>query len=444
MPVTPPGDSAAYDWSETNLPWAYTSQADIEKNVPAGTTIVDLSTNGATFYDRLANTLTPVMGRAAVRLPAGAHRLSSFRLVGSSGLQDYSFGFWFPKLQGFIGPGADKCFVEMGPNSMSQAQLDFLHTMDKDEFRPNQMSVCRLDGTSSSPVIWVGVTGRSWDQQPLTVAGDWYGATVPQSAPHQGLFIYPGAAYIIDCARFQGFGKAMTAAPPFEHANLNTQKSPHGQILRTEIDGRRSPDIDAARPRVCGMIMVNNELLNEVIDSWMHHSYISRYAANDENQETSGIYRFIRSKIEQVSNTGQDGKGGSNNQASCLGWESVNGTIEIEDSIVSQDNPRTTGSLPHHFSLTSTGHRNPRGGRLKVRGNNIFRNTGFPSVDGFLSIRAISSTYWVLDGYPTTMDVRDSAGVRKTAHQVTGTWPPSAASLAAAGVTPATHFLVRG
>lgn len=438
--------AAAWDWSDSNLPWVYDTPADLTAGWPASTLVVDLADGSGDFYSRLAATVNAAPGRCVVRLPAGVHTLTSFRMIGSSGSPTYAFGFWWPKLQGFLGQGAAQTVIEMGPDSMSQAQLDALSLMKSADFAPNLMGLCRFDGTTASPVLISGVTFRAHDQQNITSkpsSTDWYGAVVPQPAPHTGVIVYSGSPYLVQFCRFQGAGKALTAAPPFEHSNLGSQYSPSGIIRRCELDGRRAPEVDPARPRVCGPIMVNNETLSSIEDSWLHHSNVSRYAANDENRDTRGVYRLLRTKIEQISTTRNDGMGGSNNQASAAGWESVNGTIEITDCMLGQDNPHLTGSLPHHVSLTSTGSRNPQGGRLIVRGGK-FRNV-HPSIDGFLSVRAVSTTYWALDGPATTMAVYDERGVRKTAYQVpSGAWPPSASSLAAAGVTPATHFLVRG
>jgi hypothetical protein len=79
---------------------------------------------------------------------------------------------------------------------------------------------------------------------------------------------------------------------------------------------------------------------------------------------------------------------------------------------------------------------------MKVIGG-VYRNTGFPALNGWTCFR-IPNSHFRTDGYATTIDVRDIAGgARKSAYIYNGTWPPTQAQLTAAGVAPATHFLVR-
>lgn len=431
----------SHDWSDDNPPWAYTDPAVLTERWPAGVTVVDIQTASTDFWTNLQNTCDAAAGRIVVRLGEGVHSLKSFRMIGSSGDPTYAFGFWHPNLRGFLGQGTDKTVVQMDPNSLSQAQLDKMATMRMDEFQPLQLAMARLDGSATSPILLAGVTFRGCDQQPLTAKGSDVSAVIPQPAPYGGIVLYREAHAIVSYVRYQAAGHACTSAPPFESGNSSIQ---YGSSTwnNCEFDGRLAAEINPARPRRQGVWMGNNETLAEHEDCWFHHSNVSRYAVNDQNRDTSGVYSLIRCKANDITNTNNDGMGGVTN-ASLFGWESVNGTINVTDCIMSQDNYRTNGQIAQHLQLTSVGSRNPQGGRLNVRGGE-FRNTGFPALDGFLCIRAISSTYWVTDGYATTMDIRDTAdGPQKAPYVVTGTWPPTAATLDAAGITPETHYIVR-
>lgn len=434
----------AHDWSDTNQPWA---GGDPEQGWPTART-VDLIEGPSPFYDRLMQTVVGAGERVVVRLPEGVHSFTDFIPIGNSGDPTYSFGFWHPNLQGLIGAGPTKTFVQMDADSMTQAQLDALSIKTLSSFAPNQMGLIRLDGSAESPVLIGGLTFRSADQDPLTaVADDLPPIYLPQPAPHQGVVIYPGSHGIVNNVRFQGAGRAMTSQPPFEHANVNTQ---HCDITwrRCEFDGRRSPDLDPAQPRRCGPVMFNNEAASILEDCWLHHSNVSRYAVNDENSESRGTYALTRCKVERITDTQNrdpalnsgDSLGGYTN-ATPLGWESVNGTIAITDCIVSQDNPHTDRQIPAHLQLTSVGHRDPQGGRLTVVGGD-WRNTAHPYLDGFLILRIQPTTHWWTDGFDTTLDVRPH-GTRLAPHVVTGTWPPSPDSLASADISPSTHYLVR-
>ena len=90
---------------------------------------------------------------------------------------------------------------------------------------------------------------------------------------------------------------------------------------------------------------------------------------------------------------------------------------------------------------TTRGTNGPQGGRFTAY-DNVYRHNGLPQLDGFVCFRIASATYWYLDGYATTIDVRATAGGPElTAWEFTGS-VPSAAAIAAAGITPETHFIV--
>ena len=430
----------AYDWSSSNLPWKYSSTSVFTSKWPTGVKVVNLQTASTDFYTNLRNTVNAAGGRVVVRLGTGVYRLKSFRKIGSSGSETYAFGFWFPKLQGLLGQGPDKTFVQMDANSYTTAQLNSLKTMKLSSFAPLQAGFCRLDGSAASPVLLAGLTVRGADQQPLTAVASDVKVVTPQPAPYNGVTLYAGASSFVSYVRFQAAAHAMTSQPPFEMANLSSQYGSH-RLDHVEFDGRLSASINAARPRRCGPLMAGNETLYDIRDSWIHHSNVSRYAVNDQNRNTSGTYSATRVKAEQITNTKNGGLGGYTN-ATPFGWESCSGTINMTDCIIHQDNPYTDRQTAQHLQLTSVGSRNPRGGRMNVvRGT--YRNSDFPSIDGYLCMRIIPTTFWAKDGYATTIRAVGANGVRKTAHVVTGTWPPTAAALKAARVTKETHYLVR-
>src|SRR5699024_6973778 len=129
--------------------------------------------------------------------------------------------------------------------------------------------------------------------------------------------------------------------------------------------------------------------------------------------------------------------------ATPFGWESVNGTIEVIDCIVSQDNPYTDIQWPGHFQLTYVGSRNPQGGRMLVKGTQCI-NTGFPLIDGFITFRLLNTTERWTDGFNNTLTVlHPETEERLTPYVITGGWPPDANQLANAGITPDTHYLIR-
>ena len=446
----PPTGQLSHDWSDTNLPWAYENTSVFTENWPADVQIVDIQTGSSDFFTNLTNTVNAAGGRVVVRLNEGVYSLNQFRKYGSGGNPTYAFGFYIPNLQGLLGRGPDKTFVQMDANSISQEQMTYISNMNPADFVPLQMGVCRFDGGSSSPVLLAGLTFRAADQNMLTTKHPNLDIVVPQPAPHNGVIIYQNSHARVQYVRFQGVGRACNSQPPFECTNVGSQ---YGNIryYKCEFDGRRSPDLDPARPRRCTVVMANNEDYHLMEDCWLQHTNISRYAANDENRNTQGQYILTRSKIERISDTrntdpalnGGQSLGGYTDP-SALGWESCNGTVTLNDCIISQDNSQFQyqSTVPQHLQLTSVGSRNPQGGRFYVNGGE-FRDTGWPGLSGFLRFRVSSSTYWYQDGFNTTLHVYHKDGQRLQPHQVTGNWPPSVASLAANGITPTTHYLIR-
>lgn len=457
----------AYEWSDNNLPWAYTSTSQFREKWPAGVVVVPLQTGSADFYTNLKNTLDAQASgaRVVVELPVGVFHLTKFRVIGTGTQKTYSFGFWFPKLRGFVGQGPDKTFIQLDANAITvdldgvtdvtaQAHTE-MENMDQADYAPIQRALCRIDGTATSQVILSGLTFRAADQLPLTAKHSSLTGQIalPQPSPHNGVNLYDNGGNlgaIVSYVRFQAAGRAMNSQPPFETANAQTGR---GTVYwdHVEFDGRRSADIDPARPRRCGPVMTNGETISEMTDCYLHHSNLSRYAANDQNRDYSGIYRFIRCKAEQITNVlnvdpnmnGGNSLGGYTN-ASPFGFESSNATITFTDCIVSQDNPYPTsgtGQIPMHYQLSHPGGRNPQGGKVYINGGR--HHWVHPQLEGFVGFRIGPTTPWWTDGFDNTIFVTHEDGQRLAPHQVTVTWPPTKAYLDANNIKPSTHYLIR-
>lgn len=454
--IVAPTDPA--DWSDSNPPYAFTDPADLTANWPAGTNIVPLNTSGTTdFYTQVQNTVNAQGKRTVIQLTGwtspgvpSVYHLNQFRMIGSSGDPTYAFGLWHSNLQGFLctdGPLA--CKIQMDANSMTQAQLDKMATMTAASFAPLQMGMMRFDGSNaSSPILIAGVTFQAADQQMLTATASDTGIVVPQPAPHQGIVLYTGAYSDIGYCRFLAAGRACMPAPPFEMANISSAKGSHN-IHNVESDGRLAPDINPARPRRCTVIMGNNETTHALTDVWLHHSNTSRYAVNDQNAATSGVYSLARVKVERITdnqNTDPALNGGKSlggwSNSSDIGYESCNGTINVTDCNFAIDNTSNSPSAVD-LKLTYVGSRNPQGGRLHVKGG-VWHHHNYPQLEGFFCAAILKTTYWWTDGPATTFDVRRSDNAPLTGWNFTGTWPPTAAQIAAAGVTPTTHYIYTG
>lgn len=450
--------AVAWDFSDSKLPWAYTSSSEWESRIPAGLSRVSLPTGSSDFYTNVMAAISAAPGRILIDVPAGRFSFNQFRLVGSSGNPTYAFGIWHPKLAGFVGAGPDQTFIDMAPNSVSTDQLEYMKTMTQASFAPLQMGLMRIDtlyGSDAAPIYLGGLTIEAAPQNPLTsISSDIGGSVyVPQSAPHQGVVVYTDNRRhpdsIITHVRFRGAGKAMTSQPPFEMGNITSQRN--DLVYRNcEFDGRMSPYYDATQPRKCGPIMLNGGVEQHLYDSWLHHSNVSRYAANDEavvsGTAQSNHYSLTRCKLEQITNTqnrqppinGGNSLGGYSN-ASIMGWESTNALIELIDVIAVQNNDQISGQTPMHMQFTNTGAARS-GGLIRVIGGE-YRNPGFPVVDGYKTFRIQQTSDW---WNASTREVRNSVGgPLLTPHVYTGTWPPTSGYLTTNGLSPNTHYLVR-
>lgn len=436
---------------EGREPWRINNLAQLRDRWPANVTVVPLSTAGATFYDKVSNTLAGRADRVVIELGEEVYHLNSFRLAGSSGDPLYAFGFWFgEKLRGFVGQGADKTIIQMDANSMTQAQLNAIALKTQASFSPLQLGFARLDGAAGSPVILSGITFRAADQQMLTSKAPDVNITVPQPAPHQGVVIYSGGDSIVTYCRFQAAGRAAYSQPPYEMANLNSQYGNH-TWANCEFDGRRAPEIDPKQPRRVGVVMLNNESSHQMIDCWQHHSNVSRYAVNDENRNTSGPYTVDGCQSEYISDTqNMDPDLNEGNSlrgwvtCSDYGWESCSSLITIRRSVIRQTFKAPAGgfgAVPTHFRLTSVGGRNPQGGRL-VATDNTYLTPAFPWLNGFCTIRIQVNSYWWSDGLSNTINITQK-GQRLLPWEHTGAWPPTKQQLEAAGITPDTHYIMR-
>lgn len=199
--------------------------------------------------------------------------------------------------------------------------------------------------------------------------------------------------------------------------------------------------------------MGNNETLSQFQDSWLHHSNVSRYAANDQNGggnggiSTSygkGAYSLTRCKIEQVSNTNNDGNGGYTN-ATPLGWESSAADITLDSCIVSRDNPYTSSQYPAHLQLTDVGGVSRDGGTMTVK-NCIFRDSVYPTMNGFLIFRIVTSaTYWYDSGNFSQVSIYGPTGALLQPVRLSSFSPANPRALTAAQAAaydPAKHYFV--
>ena len=305
-----------------------------------------------------------------------------------------------------------------------------LATRSSTSFSVSQIKCLRLDSNRGATKVHLsGIRFRAHDQQLTSnlhsdVLGR--GVSVPTPAPHSGLSIFGGnwptrepARALVSYCRFVGFARALLSLPPFEHSNLSSQYG-YIDMHHVESDGRRDPEIDPNRPRRCGTIMANNEVEHKLRDFYAHHNMLSRYAVNDQNYDTSGLYLGERLTMHDITNVPV----GASSNPCLMGWETSSARIELNDVSLTVDNPSTSVATQQHLGFTLVAGGNHRTlpaevGPLIVRGG-TFRNLAWPQLDGMLSIRLKpedqaggSPWYYRRD---ELIFVYDDAGNRKTAN----------------------------
>lgn len=450
-----------YDWNDSHRPQdsliSAVDQAEREARYFAGrpggwaavAPIVDLTQNTGNLPTDTTATLNAnvaLIKRMHVRLPdsgsPAVFHIPSFPAAAADEM--YAFGYWakvFASIGsvgngsvfcGWIGRGPTKTIIQQDANSMSTTQLTNLAAMTKASGSVNQISCLRIDGDAEYPAGNFGILFRAADQQTISSFAADNGIAGGQPAPHGGLVYYRRGtsssvyAYTSYCV-FQGFGRACTSLPPFEHGNVNVQ---YGYVAYDycEFDGRIAGDLNAARPRRCGVVMDNNMYYARYSNCWFHHSNVSRYAYNAQNANTTGAILFEYCKFNNITDNqnvdpalnGGASLGGYTN-ATPLGFESSNDDITIKFCIISQDNTvGNSGQVPCHVQMTTVGARNPQGGRMHLIGNTYRHSQAY--LDGFLTMRIADETYWYIDGLNTTVEARDTeGGTAKTAWTYTGT-----------------------
>ena len=474
-------EELAYDWSEGKLPWIYDGATKPWlDNVPSGAaSVVPIQVNPAkTFRQNLQATIAAAPGRVIVELGEGTYTLTKdqdydsgtgeytlfARAGGTTWERMYAFAFFDGtyKLRGLIGQGPDKTIITWDSNGYNSKQMTALQSISSGgQASPLQTSVWRFDsnsGSNTTPVFIGGLTFRGTDQGILsTYTGTPLGDSpinTPQPAPYAGIMHQAnnGGHMTYSHVRFQATGHASYSAPPYETGQGNSQRS-YTTYIACEFDGRLATEVNPTRPRRSGVVMFNDEYNGTMVDCWMHHNALSRYAVNDENYGNSGTqYNLTRCKIENVvDNSNIDpvygSLGGFDGYPACAGFESTKAAITMTDCIFVADGSLGAGTwrVQNHLSLTKTSAAARPGGRLQVIGGE-WRCSNRPGIDKFLTIRVPNGTEWYSDGLATTINVRDSPGSSpKTAYTVNNSQyhALTTASLASAGITPQTHYIAR-
>lgn len=432
---TPPGDDTP--WSDSNPPWALKASEALTDGWPAAalTMIKPLSSNGATFRDRLNNTLSA--GPCIVQLPAGTYHLNAFyqSTTGTNRTTTHGYGYLQPaNLRGLLGAGANQTYIMMDPNSYTSEQVSAVSALSSSNTIQFYMMIFAqgnysTSGPTGNPLYISGITFKGSDQQPATS-----GAAAGTPTPYSGVHFRGVNNGIIQYCRFQGCGRNFTTSPPYEIASLGMQYN-NITVRRIESDGRLAPDVNSARPRRSGVLMMNNEFNIDMQDSWLHHGLLARYAVNDGNRPTTGTYRHTRLLLEEIGNVNNSG---ATHQRVPTGYENVGGNVIWTDTTIKQ--PATNWDRAHMQFTTVGGqsNSNPPAGTLNV--TNCTFTHGHTPMDGYFVLYLSQSNNWWTGNINTIPVVIKKGTSTLTPYRITS--QPSTASLSNAGVSKDTHFLL--
>ncbi len=456
-PVEPPPTSDNVPtWSAANPPAKVRTGESLLDNIPKGVPIIQASSYSSTRDFGELNFLIDANAPSAgyVQLDAGIYTISTMRNYVGSGYR--GFINEKRKVLGWIGKvdanGNLLTKVRVAPNMISSSPGGVDAVLGSTKAAPTGGTAIYLSDTNASvPLFISGIIFQGSLQTPFSVyplaasQGIKSNANVPSPLCFNGMAIWgaqPGSR--VQFSKFEGFGFALTTAPPFEAGAVNTNRSNGLTRYRVEVDGRISADIDASRPRASGGWMQNKETLQTVDSSWDHHTRRSGYATNTNTNSTSEHYIAKNYLVEEIANapdgwagdsSGQPGFNGSNIEGVIGVFEYENVRFNVTNGVdfnwaIPYSGVSGVYEVPKHVVLKIKNHTTnvtTFGGLTRVSTSKQPNSTGISPIWNYIQTNGIASANDLID-------VRDANNVRKT--------PVAASTYNAAIHKPATHYIL--
>lgn len=335
--------------------WMLLPGESVFDNLPAGLALLNYtdywSAGTLSFGQTMAAARAAATSPYCVVMPAGTFHITDFSVAAGSGVgkgwQDVNSTKYFA---GCIGAGGDQTFIVQDPGVMTAAQLSGVASGSPS---PVQIYSIYAGGSALSvPTFFSGITFRGNLQQSTTLSG----LTGTAPAPYNGLTlnsVQPGS--MVQYCRFQGFGYAAKASPPYETPAVGSNHS-SWTLRRCEIDGRLAPEIDPTRPVASGGLMWNYETNVAVIDSELHHTRRSGWAMHDHatseggNANDPGVYYARNFNVHDIADT-SDASAGSALGFPCSNVEEVRNTFTYVRTIFTSN----SAVGPQHITIATSG-----------------------------------------------------------------------------------------
>lgn len=328
-----------FDWNDTNTPWMLKSGETLLDDMPAGVPVVNAQdySQSDDIYEVLTAIDSTVTEPVYVQLQAATYWINEMRSYG--GTQYLGYANSNRRVMGLIGHGAESTHIRVSPTAVSSNPDAMNYVLNATgSGGPVQVIGLYFSNTQTTvPLFFSGINFQGGLQTPLSVYSTASQAhfrkneNVASPLAYTGIALWravPGAR--MQFCRYQGFAYALNTAPPFESGAISSNWCDGMTITRTEIDGRISGDIDAARPVASGGIMWNKEQDVTLSDFWLHHTRRSGWATNTNTSDQTESYKSLRVKCEHIADT-NDEYAGDNGGFNGSNVEEVIGTFEYRE-----------------------------------------------------------------------------------------------------------------
>lgn len=340
-----PATSAEERFSDTNLPFTLRPGESYTDNMPAGVPVVKAKnlTSSDDIYDVL-QAASSASSNSYVELDSQAYWINSFRNYGGNDYRGWTNAN--RKVMGIFsqeGPEASSVRVAPGAIAASPGAVDYI--LEKTS-AGGPVDVKSLYFSNTETTVPLFISGVSFDgsiQEPRGVysvaaqAQFRMNHSVPTPLAYRGLALWRGiAGSRMQFCRTQGFGYALTNAPPHENGFMDTNYMNGFVEYRNQYDGRVPAYFDPSRPRASGGLMWNKGIDQTVQDSWLHHTRRSGFATNTNTNSAVEHYKVVNFQVEEIGNggplaDGNDGLAGSWGFFAGSNVEEVVGLFEYEN-----------------------------------------------------------------------------------------------------------------
>jgi hypothetical protein len=304
-------------YSSSNLPSTLKAGESLTDNMPTGVTVVNASSySSSNDIDVVLKAVEAgVSSGVYVQLDQKTYYINNFDSINSA---FYGYINASKKIMGLIGRGADKTYIRVVPTAMDNTShtvpisgTDYSSVDGAVQGKAMSTGLYFSNSNSTVPLFFSGICFQGTFQTPYTTIGNYaYNPNTPSPLPWYGWSIWAGiTGSRVQFCRFQGFGFALQASPPYECGFVNTNRNNGLTWYRCDMDGRLASLIDSSQPVASGGMMWNKETLITVKDSWQHNTRRSGFATNTNTMSTNETYIADNFQVDTVADTADNFQG---------------------------------------------------------------------------------------------------------------------------------------